>query len=62
MPETVFTRVFYAASQVLQEALGDPQPDWDELLSRIAAKIGLDPVPLIDNPALDEAADPDPEC
>ena len=34
----------------------------DELLSRIAAKIGLDPVPVIDNPALDETADPDPEC
>ena len=31
VPETVFTRVFYAASQVLQEALGDPQPPWDEL-------------------------------
>jgi hypothetical protein len=34
----------------------------DELLTRIAAKIGLDPVPVIDNPDLDEAADPDPEC
>jgi hypothetical protein len=33
----------------------------DELLTRIAAKIGLDPVPVIDNPALDETADPDPE-
>jgi hypothetical protein len=33
----------------------------DELLSRIAAKIGLDPVPVIDNPELDETADPDPE-
>jgi hypothetical protein len=33
----------------------------DELLTRIAAKIGLDPVPIIDNPALDESADPDPE-
>ena len=32
----------------------------DELLSRIAAKIGLDPVPVIDNPELDEMADPDP--
>ena len=32
----------------------------DELLSRIAAKIGLDPVPVIDNPELDETADPDP--
>jgi hypothetical protein len=32
----------------------------DELLSRIAAKIGLDPVPVIDNPELDEASDPDP--
>ena len=31
MPEIVFARVFYAASQVLQEALGDPQPPWDEL-------------------------------
>ena len=31
MPETVFARVFYAASQVLQDALGDPQPPWDEL-------------------------------
>src|SRR5215831_19011448 len=34
----------------------------DELLTRIAAKIGLDPVPVIDNPVLDEAADPEPEC
>jgi hypothetical protein len=32
----------------------------DVLLSRIAAKIGLDPVPVIDNPELDETADPDP--
>ena len=34
----------------------------DELLSRIAAKIGLDPVPIIDNPELDETANPDPGC
>ena len=34
----------------------------DELLSRIAAKIGLDPVPVIDNPELDETANPDPGC
>jgi hypothetical protein len=34
----------------------------DQLLTRIAAKIGLDPVPVIDNPALDETADPDPGC
>ena len=34
----------------------------DELLSRIAAKVGLDPVPVIDNPELDEMANPDPEC
>ena len=34
----------------------------DELLTRIAAKIGLDPVPVIDNPDLDETADPDPGC
>jgi len=33
----------------------------DELLSRIAAKVGLDPVPVIDNPDLDETANPDPE-
>jgi hypothetical protein len=32
-----------------------------EPLSRAAAKIGLDPVPVIDNPELDETADPDPE-
>ena len=32
----------------------------DELLTRIAVKIGLDPVPVIDNPELDETADPDP--
>jgi len=32
----------------------------DVLLSRIAAKIGLDPVPVIDNPELDDTADPDP--
>ena len=31
VPETVFTQVFYAASQVLQETLGEPQPPWDEL-------------------------------
>ena len=31
MPEKVFARVFYAASLVLQEALGEPQPAWDEL-------------------------------
>ena len=30
-PEAVFARVFYAASQALQEVLGDPQPPWDEL-------------------------------
>ena len=26
-----------------------------------AAKLGLDPVPVIDNPVLDERADPDPD-
>ena len=31
VPETVFARVCYAASQGLQEVLGDPQPPWDEL-------------------------------
>ena len=31
VPETVFTRVFYAASQAMQETLGEPQPPWDEL-------------------------------
>ena len=31
----------------------------DELLSRIAAKVGLDPVPVIDNPDLDETTSPD---
>jgi hypothetical protein len=31
MPETVFARTFYAAHQVLQEALGEPSPPWDEL-------------------------------
>jgi len=34
----------------------------DEVLTRIAAKIGLDPVPVIDNPELDETANPDPGC
>ena len=34
----------------------------DELLNRIAAKIGLDPAPVIDNPDLDETANPDPGC
>ena len=34
----------------------------DEVLTRIAAKIGLDPVPVIDNPPLDETADPGPGC
>ena len=33
----------------------------DELLTQIAAAIGLSPVPVIDNPTLDETADPDPE-
>jgi hypothetical protein len=33
----------------------------DELLTRIAEKLGLDPVPVIDNP-LDETADPDPDA
>jgi hypothetical protein len=32
----------------------------DEILTRISAKLGLDPVPVIDNPALAETADPDP--
>jgi hypothetical protein len=32
------------------------------LLSKIAAKIGLDPVPVIDNPELDETANPDRGC
>jgi len=31
VPETVFTQVFYAASQALQATLGEPQPPWDEL-------------------------------
>ncbi len=30
-PETVFGRAFYAASQAMQEMLGEPQPPWDEL-------------------------------
>ncbi len=30
-PETIFARVFYAASQALQEVLREPQPPWDEL-------------------------------
>jgi hypothetical protein len=34
----------------------------DQLLTQIAAQIGLSPVPVIDNPTLDETADPDPEC
>ena len=33
----------------------------DEMLTQIAAKIGIALVPIIDNPALDETADPDPE-
>jgi hypothetical protein len=32
----------------------------DELLTQIAAQVGLSPVPVIDNPTLDETADPDP--
>jgi len=31
----------------------------DELLTRIAERIGLDPVPVIDNPPEDETAEPD---
>ena len=34
----------------------------DELLTRIAEKLSLDPVPVIDNPGLDETAGPDPEA
>jgi hypothetical protein len=34
----------------------------DEVLTRIAAKIGLDPVPVIDDPPLDPTADPGPGC
>jgi hypothetical protein len=34
----------------------------DQLLTQIAAQIGLSPVPVIDNPTLDETADPDPGC
>jgi hypothetical protein len=34
----------------------------DELLTRIAQKIGLDPVPVIDNPSGEEAAAQNPEC
>jgi hypothetical protein len=34
----------------------------DELLTRISEKLGLDPVPVIDNPAPDETASPDPEA
>ncbi len=34
----------------------------DEVLTRVAAKIGLDPVPVIDNPELDETVKPDPGC
>ncbi len=30
-PETVFARVFYAASLAMSEVLGNPQPPWDEL-------------------------------
>jgi hypothetical protein len=32
----------------------------DVLLTQIAAAVGLSPVPVIDNPTLDEDADPDP--
>ena len=32
----------------------------DVLLTEIAAAVGLSPVPVIDNPILDETADPDP--
>ena len=34
----------------------------DELLTRIAARIGLDPVPIIDNPAVEDAANSDPQA
>jgi hypothetical protein len=33
----------------------------DVLLTRIAEKIGLDPVPVIDNPPGDETGGPHPE-
>jgi uncharacterized membrane protein len=53
---------FHDASATLHEVahLQGHLAAQDELLSRIAAKIGLDPVPVIDNPDLDETSDPDP--
>src|SRR3974390_3491193 len=55
---------FHDASATLHEvAHGEGhRAAQDELLTRIAAKIGMEPVPVIDNPALDETADPDPGC
>jgi hypothetical protein len=55
---------FHDASATLHEVahLQGHLAAQDELLTRIAAKLGLDPVPVIDNPVLDEAADPDPGC
>ena len=55
---------FHDASATLHEVahLQGHLAAQDELLTRIAAKLGLDPVPVIDNPALDETADPDPGC
>ena len=54
---------FHDASATLHEVahLQGHLAAQDELLTRIAANLGLDPVPVIDNPALDETADPDPE-
>jgi hypothetical protein len=54
---------FHDASATLHEVahLQGHLAAQDELLTRIAASIGLDPVPVIDNPPLDETADPDPE-
>ena len=34
----------------------------DELLTRISEKLGLDPVPVIDNPAVEDAANSDPQA
>ena len=34
----------------------------DELLTRISETLGLDPVPVIDNPAVEDAANSDPQA
>ena len=54
---------FHDASATLHEVahLQGHLAAQDELLTKIAAKIGLDPIPVIDSPPDEEATEPGPE-